>query len=105
MGAQNDGRYKAALKLRDKKMRLRKILNACHGKTECLGSSGDEVAEDGGEAAGAHSGCGAMQPKIMYDCLKYSVEHRRRKDEEVPEAAPKKEVRVCCGRLSGAGVV
>lgn len=89
--AQSDHRYKAGLKLKDKKMRLRKILNACHGKTMCEGGGDDEAME--GEAAAGRGGCGAMQPKIMYDCLTYSVEHRRRKDEDAPEAAPKKEVR------------
>eukprot|EP00959_Pyramimonas_sp_CCMP1952_P410181 8596580-Pyramimonas_sp.AAC.1 len=39
---QSDPRYRQALKIQDKKQRLRKILAACHGKAICEGGAGEE---------------------------------------------------------------
>ena len=66
---QDDHKFKLALRIRNPKNRLRKILDACKNKSKCEG--GDDIdihGKDIGELVKkSRGGCGAQQPKITIE--------------------------------------
>lgn len=88
---QEDHKFKQALKIRNPKNRLKKILDACKNKTKCEG--GDEInvqGEDGEEPVKkSRGGCGAQQPKLTIEGMKMIAEYKaQRKKSDDPEQLP-----------------
>ncbi|GAY44631.1 hypothetical protein CUMW_083380 [Citrus unshiu] len=75
---EEDDKFKLALKIRNPKNRLKKILEACKTKTKCEG--GDEIdvhGQDGEESLKKRKGgCGAQQPKLTIDGMKMIAEYK-----------------------------
>ncbi|KAK7289789.1 hypothetical protein RIF29_03733 [Crotalaria pallida] len=96
---ENDHKFKQALRIRNPKNRLRKMLDACKNKSKCEG--GDEidlpVGQDSEEAVKkSRNGCGAQQPKITIDGKKMIAEYkaqRKKSDdqEQLPEPVERKQ--------------
>eukprot|EP01018_Ginkgo_biloba_P010813 Gb_06030 [translate_table: standard] len=95
-----DHRFIQALKIRNPKHRLRKVLDCCKNKQKCEG--GDQIDED--QAQGredgtkkSHGGCGAIRPKISIDGMKivadYKVSKKKADEEEnqLPDTAERKQ--------------
>ena len=65
----DDHKFKLALRIRNPKNRMRKILDACKNKSKCEG--GDDIdihGKDIGELVKkSRGGCGAQQPKITIE--------------------------------------
>lgn len=95
---QEDPKFKQALRIKNPKNRLRKILDACKNKTKCEG--GDEIDVQGQESdqpvKKSRGGCGAQQPKITIDGMKMTAEYkaqRKKNDdqEQLPEPVERKQ--------------
>jgi len=98
---EDDHRFKQALKVKNPKHRLKKVLDCCKNKTKCEG--GDVIDEDQGQDGDEevkkkrHGGCGAQQPKISIDGMKIIAEYkapRKKADEQeqlMPEPAERKQ--------------
>ncbi|KAK7274223.1 hypothetical protein RIF29_15304 [Crotalaria pallida] len=95
---ENDHKFKQALRIRNPKNRLRKMLDACKNKSKCEG--GDEidlpVGQDSEEAVKkSRSGCGAQQPKITIDGMKmiaeYKAQRKKSDQEQLPEPVERKQ--------------
>jgi DNA-directed RNA polymerase II subunit RPB1 len=95
---QNDHKFKQALRIKNPKNRLRKILDACKNKTKCEG--GDDIdlpSQDTEEPVKkSRGGCGAQQPKITIEGMKMIAEYkaqRKKSDdqEQLPEPVERKQ--------------
>ena len=74
---QDDCHFKKALKVKNPKHRLKKLLDCCKNKTKCEGGDViDEDQQDGDEEVKKkhHGGCGAQHPKITIGNMKINVE-------------------------------
>ncbi|KAH9322462.1 hypothetical protein KI387_017101, partial [Taxus chinensis] len=87
---EDDHRFKQALKVKNPKHRLKKVLDCCKNKTKCEG--GDVIDEDQGQDGDdevkkkRQGGCGAQQPKIYIDGMKIIAEYKApRKKADDPE--------------------
>lgn len=92
---QQDHKFKQAMRIRNPKNRLRKILDACKNKTKCDG--GDEIDIPTDEPVKkSRGGCGAQQPKITIEGMKMNAEYkaqRKKSDdqEQLPEPVERKQ--------------
>ena len=96
---QQDHKFKQALRIRNRKNRLKKILDACKNKSKCEG--GDEIDLPGGQdteepVKKSRGGCGAQQPKITIEGMKMNAEYkaqRKKNDEQeqLPEPVERKQ--------------
>ncbi|KAG5135211.1 hypothetical protein JHK82_026399 [Glycine max] len=95
---EDDHKFKLALRIRNPKNRLRKILDACKNKSKCEG--GDDIdihGKDTGEPVKkSRGGCGAQQPKITIEGMKINAEYkaqRKKSDdqEQLPEPVERKQ--------------
>ncbi|KAL5754367.1 hypothetical protein ACOSP7_022587 [Xanthoceras sorbifolium] len=95
---EEDHKFKQALKIRNPKNRLKKILDACKNKTKCEG--GDEIDvhnQDTEEPVKkSRGGCGAQQPKLTIEGMKMIAEYkaqRKKNDdqEQLPEPVERKQ--------------
>jgi DNA-directed RNA polymerase II subunit RPB1 len=95
---EDEHKFKQALKIKNPKHRLKKILDACKNKTKCEG--GDEIDGHGQDTdepeKKSRGGCGAQQPKITIDGMKMIAEYkaqRKKNDDEnqLPEPAERKQ--------------
>lgn len=98
MFLQEDHKFKQALKIKNPKNRLKKILDACKNKTKCEG--GDELEVQGQDseqpAKKSRGGCGAQQPKLTIEGMKMIAEYkaqRKKSDdqEQLPEPVERKQ--------------
>lgn len=90
---EDDPKFKQAMRIRNPKNRLRKMLDACKNKTKCEG--GDEIDVQGQDTEEpvkkSRGGCGAQQPKISIDGKKMVAEYKmqkKRSDDPDPEQMP-----------------
>lgn len=93
-------KFKQAMKIKNPKNRLKKILDACKNKTKCPG--GDDIddvqKQDADEPVKkGHDGCGAQQPKLTIEGMKMIAEYKitRKKNDEpdqLPEPAERKQI-------------
>lgn len=90
---QDNPKFKQAMRIRNPKNRLRKMLDACKNKTKCEG--GDEIDVQGQDTEEpvkkSRGGCGAQQPKISIDGKKMVAEYKmqkKRSDDPDPEQMP-----------------
>lgn len=95
---QEESKFKQAMRIRNPKNKLRKILDACKNKTKCEG--GDEIdvrGEDTDEPVKkSRGGCGAQQPKISIDGMKMVAEYKNTKkkaddQDQLPEPVERKQ--------------
>lgn len=98
MPFQEEHKFKQALKIKNPKNRLKKILDACKNKSKCEG--GDEIDVQGQDTEEpvkkSRGGCGAQQPKLSIDGMKMIAEYkpqRKRNDdqEQLPEPVERKQ--------------
>lgn len=98
MLCQEDHKFKQALRIRNPKNRLKKILDACKNKTKCDG--GDEIDVQGQEleepVKKSRGGCGAQQPKLTIEGMKMIAEYkaqRKKSDDQdqLPEPVERKQ--------------
>lgn len=92
-------KFKQAMKIKNPKNRLKKILDACKNKTKCEG--GDDIDDvqnqDTDEPVKkSRGGCGAQQPKLTIEGMKMIAEYKipRKKNDEpdqLPEPAERKQ--------------
>lgn len=88
---QEDHKFKQAQKIRNPKNRLKKILDACKGKTKCEG--GDDIDTQGQDTdepvKKSRGGCGAQQPKLTIEGMKMVAEYKiQKKKNDDPEQLP-----------------
>lgn len=97
--AQSDPQYAAAMKIRDPKVRFRRVWDICKSKKRC-DNEPPKQAEDGdynpnGESKGTlalgHGGCGNAQPVIRQQALTLWA-HSESKDEEGSKTKEKKAI-------------
>ena len=96
---QQDDKFKQALRIRNPKSRLKKILDACKNKSKCEG--GDEIDLHCGEdfeepVKKSRGGCGAQQPKITIEGMKMIAEYKAQRSknddqEQLPEPVERKQ--------------
>ncbi|KAJ8545705.1 hypothetical protein K7X08_018288 [Anisodus acutangulus] len=95
---EEDPKFKQAMRIRNPKNRLRKMLDACKNKTKCEG--GDEIDVHGQDSDApvkkSKGGCGAQQPKISIDGMKMVAEYKMQKKksddpEQMPEPVERKQ--------------
>ncbi|GKC40857.1 DNA-directed RNA polymerase II subunit 1, partial [Tanacetum coccineum] len=95
---EEDYKFKQALRIRNPKNRLKKILDACKSKSTCEG--GDEIEyvnEEGVKIVKkGHGGCGSLQPTITIDGMKMVAEYKLPKKknidlQQLPEPAERKQ--------------
>lgn len=98
MYLQEDPKFKQAMRIKNPKNRLKKILDACKNKSKCEG--GDEIDVKGQDPEEpikkSRGGCGAQQPKISIKELNMIAEYkapRKKNDdqEQLPEPAERKQ--------------
>ncbi|GAB4848421.1 DNA-directed RNA polymerase II subunit rpb1 [Ancistrocladus abbreviatus] len=94
-----DHKFKQALKIKNAKNRLKRILDAYKGKKKCEG--GDEINIQGQEAREpikkSRGGCGAQQPTFTLDGMKMVAEYKMTKkknddQEQLPEPVERKQI-------------
>ncbi|KAL6513541.1 DNA-directed RNA polymerase II subunit rpb1 [Orobanche gracilis] len=93
-----DHKFKQALRIRNPKNRLKKILDACKNKSKCEG--GDEIdvqGQDSEPLKKSRGGCGAQQPKISVDGMKMVAEYKPQKkksddQDQMPEPVERKQI-------------
>nr|GEX12248.1 DNA-directed RNA polymerase II subunit 1 [Tanacetum cinerariifolium] len=96
---EEDYKFKQALKIRNPKNRLKKILDAC--KSKCICEGGDDIESVNEEVVKTvkkgHGGCGSLQPTITIDGLKMVAEYKLSKkkindlQQLLPELAERKQ--------------
>lgn len=95
---QEDQKFKQAMKIKNPKNRLKKILDACKNKTKCEG--GDDLDVHGQDSEEpvkkSRGGCGAQQPKLTIEGMKMIAEYkaqRKKSDdqEQLPEPVERKQ--------------
>jgi len=83
----NNSRFRAALKIRNPRLRLRAVLNICKTKNICEG--GDELEgedtkdKDPADQRVKHGGCGGYQPALKRDGMKITAEFKQVTDENI----------------------
>ncbi|KAL8542647.1 hypothetical protein ACS0TY_003506 [Phlomoides rotata] len=96
---EEDPKFKQAMRIRNPKNRLKKILDACKNKSKCEG--GDEIDVHGQDSEEptkkTRGGCGAQQPKISIDGMKMVAEYKLQKKknddpEQMPEPVERKQL-------------
>ncbi|KAK4387915.1 DNA-directed RNA polymerase II subunit RPB1 [Sesamum angolense] len=96
---EDDPKFKQAMRIRNPKNRLRKILDACKNKSKCDG--GDEIDVRGQDpdepVKKSRGGCGAQQPKISIDGMKmvaeYKIQKKKNDDQDqLPEPVERKQL-------------
>ncbi|KAL3525220.1 hypothetical protein ACH5RR_013592 [Cinchona calisaya] len=95
---EEDPKFKQALRIRNPKNRIKKILNACKNKSKCEGRDEIDVQVQDFEEPikKARGGCGAQQPKLTIDGMKmvaeYKVQKKKNDDQEqLPEPVERKQ--------------
>lgn len=95
---QDDHKFKQALKIRNPKNRLKKILEACKNKRKCEGGDSIDVQDQDDEepAKKSRGGCGAQQPTFTIEGMKIIAEYKMTKkkndeQEQLPEPAERKQ--------------
>lgn len=100
MSVQEDHKFKQALKIRNPKNRLKRILEACKNKKKCEGGDSldvqDQDQDDGESAKKTRGGCGAQQPTFTIEGMKIIAEYKMTKkksdeQEQLPEPAERKQ--------------
>jgi DNA-directed RNA polymerase II subunit RPB1 len=95
---QEDHKFKQAMKIKNPKNRLKKILDACKNKTKCEG--GDDLDVQGQDTEEpvkkSRGGCGAQQPKLTIEGMKMIAEYkaqRKKSDDQdqLPEPVERKQ--------------
>ncbi|XP_074308455.1 DNA-directed RNA polymerase II subunit RPB1-like isoform X1 [Silene latifolia] len=88
-------KFRTALKIRNPKSRLKKILEASKSKQKCEGD--DDINLEGEITDKAvkksHAGCGALQPTFSIDGMKIIAEYKKKKngdEESLPEPVERK---------------
>ena len=94
---QEDHKFKQALKIRNPKNRLKRILEACKNKRKCEGGDSVDVQNEDTEepAKKPRGGCGAQQPTFTIEGMKIIREYKMTKkksdeQEQLPEPAKRK---------------
>ncbi|KAL1546514.1 DNA-directed RNA polymerase II subunit rpb1 [Salvia divinorum] len=96
---EEEPKFKQAMRIRNPKNRLKKILDACKNKSKCEG--GDEIDvrdQDSDEPVKkSRGGCGAQQPKISIDGMKMIAEYKAQKkksddQDQMPEPVERKQL-------------
>ncbi|KAL3846325.1 hypothetical protein ACJIZ3_003728 [Penstemon smallii] len=93
---EEDPKFKQAMRIRNPKNRLRKIVDACKNKTKCEG--GDDIDVQGQDPVKkSRGGCGAQQPKISVYGIKmvaeYKIQKKKNDDQEqLPELVERKQL-------------
>ncbi|KAA8532028.1 hypothetical protein F0562_006830 [Nyssa sinensis] len=96
---EEDPKFKQALRIRNPKNRLKKILDACKNKTKC--EAGDAIDVHGQDSEEpfkkSHGGCGAQQPKLTIEGMKMIAEYKAQKkknddQEQLPEPVERKQL-------------
>ncbi|XP_057805487.1 LOW QUALITY PROTEIN: DNA-directed RNA polymerase II subunit RPB1-like [Salvia miltiorrhiza] len=96
---EDDPKFKQAMRIRNPKNRLKKILDACKNKSKCEG--GDEIDVRGQDSEEpvkkSRGGCGAQQPKISIDGMKMVAEYKIQKkksddQDQMPEPVERKQL-------------
>ncbi|KAL6551725.1 DNA-directed RNA polymerase II subunit rpb1 [Orobanche gracilis] len=95
-----DPKFKQALRIRNSKNRLKKILDACKNKSKCEG--GDEIDHVQGQDSEelvrkTRGGCGAPQPRISIDGMKmiakYKILNKKSDEQEqMPDPVERKQL-------------
>ena len=82
---QEDYKFKQALRIRNPKNRLKKILEACKSKSTCEGGDDIEsVNEEGVKTVKkGHGGCGSLQPTITIDGMIMVAEYKLPKKKNI----------------------
>lgn len=93
---QEDHKFKQALRIKNPKNKLKKILDACKNKTKCEGGDEIEGQESEEPVKKSRGGCGAQQPKFSIDGMKMIAEYkaqRKKSDdqEQLPEPVERKQ--------------
>ncbi|KAL5997271.1 DNA-directed RNA polymerase II subunit rpb1 [Asimina triloba] len=95
---EEDTKFKQALKVRNPKHRLKKILEACKNKTKCEGGEDYEVQDQDSEepVKKRRGGCGAQQPRLVVEGMKMTAEYkatRKKNDDQdqLPEPVERKQ--------------
>ncbi|KAL8143181.1 hypothetical protein V2J09_016213 [Rumex salicifolius] len=92
LASEDDHKFKQAMRIRNPKNRLKKILETCKGKKKCEG--GDEIdvqgQDTGDEEKKSRGGCGAQQPSFTIEGMKMVAEYKLTKKkgddaEQLPE--------------------
>ncbi|KAG5542486.1 hypothetical protein RHGRI_022133 [Rhododendron griersonianum] len=88
---EEDHKFKQAQKIRNPKNRLKKILDACKGKTKCEG--GDDIDTQGQDTdepvKKSRGGCGSQQPKLTIEGMKMVAEYKlQKKKNDDPDQLP-----------------
>ncbi|KAJ7944104.1 DNA-directed RNA polymerase subunit [Quillaja saponaria] len=93
---EEDLKFKQALRIKNPKNRLKKILDACQNKTKCEG--GDEIDVPGENFEESvkkrHGGCGAWLPNLKIDGMKIIAYYRKKNnddEEQLPEPMERKQ--------------
>jgi DNA-directed RNA polymerase II subunit RPB1 len=95
---EEDHKFKQAMKIKNPKNRLKKILDACKNKTKCEG--GDDLDVQGQDTEEpvkkSRGGCGAQQPKLTIEGMKMIAEYkaqRKKSDDQdqLPEPVERKQ--------------
>ena len=95
----DEHKFKQAMKIKNPKNRLKKILDACKNKTKCEGCDDidDVQTQDTDEPVKkSRGGCGATQPKITIEGMKMIAEFKvtkKKSDEtdQLPEPSERKQ--------------
>lgn len=80
---QNDARFRRAVKLKNPKLRMRKVTDICKGTKYCDASTDPKTDPHTGEVRPGHSGCGGVQPKITKEGLKFTAEFEKVTDDSI----------------------
>ncbi|GER30894.1 DNA-directed RNA polymerase [Striga asiatica] len=72
---EEDVKFKQAMKIRNPKSRLRKIVEECRKKSTCKTGSEPELDSEG-HLKKTKGGCGAPQPKISIDGMKMTAQYK-----------------------------
>ncbi|KAL0833412.1 hypothetical protein Bca101_085301 [Brassica carinata] len=92
---EEEHKFKQAMKIKNPKNRLKKILEACKNKTKC--ADDDNLEEDTDRPVKKlRGGCGAVQPKLSIEGMKMIAEYKitKKKNDELnqlPEPAAMKQ--------------
>ncbi|KAH6824035.1 RNA polymerase II large subunit [Perilla frutescens var. hirtella] len=95
---EDEPKFKQAMRIRNPKNRLRKILDACKNKSKCEGGDDIDVHSHDTEepVKKSRGGCGAQQPKISIDGMKMVAEYKLQKkknddQDQMPEPVERKQ--------------
>lgn len=80
---QNDARFRRAVKIKNPKLRMRRVTDICKGTKFCDASTEQKTDPHTGEVRPGHSGCGGVQPRITKEGLKFSAEFDKVTDESI----------------------